>query len=68
MCGIAGQLSLDPHRPADGALVRRMTSAMVHRGPDGSGHLVRGPVALGHRRLAIIRARNPFPTKTAPFG
>jgi asparagine synthase (glutamine-hydrolysing) len=54
MCGIAGQLSLDPHRPADGALVRRMTSAMVHRGPDGSGHLVRGPVALGHRRLAII--------------
>ena len=54
MCGIAGQLSLDLHRPADGALVRRMTSAMLHRGPDGSGHIVRGPVALGHRRLAII--------------
>ena len=31
-----------------------MTKAVAHRGPDGEGFLVRGGVALGHRRLAII--------------
>jgi asparagine synthase (glutamine-hydrolysing) len=31
-----------------------MTDAMAHRGPDGSGHWIDGPVALGHRRLAIL--------------
>jgi asparagine synthase (glutamine-hydrolysing) len=31
-----------------------MTDAIAHRGPDGEGHLVTGPVALGHRRLSII--------------
>ncbi len=41
-------------RPMDRALLRRMTDAVAHRGPDGSG-LFTGPgVALGHRRLSII--------------
>jgi asparagine synthase (glutamine-hydrolysing) len=31
-----------------------MTGALVHRGPDGEGFHVDGPVGLGHRRLAII--------------
>ncbi len=31
-----------------------MTDALAHRGPDGQGHLVRGSIALGHRRLSII--------------
>ncbi len=31
-----------------------MTAALVHRGPDGAGCWQDGPVALGHRRLAII--------------
>ncbi len=31
-----------------------MTAALVHRGPDGLGLHVDGPVALGHRRLSII--------------
>jgi asparagine synthase (glutamine-hydrolysing) len=54
MCGIAGyQGSFDE------ALLPAMTSAVAHRGPDGSGGVVlRGageaPTALGHRRLAII--------------
>ena len=54
MCGICGKLHLDPARPADPALLQCMTAAIAHRGPDGSGTYVRGPVALGHRRLAII--------------
>lgn len=54
MCGIAGQLMHDIEAPADAALVGRMSAAIAHRGPDGFGHHVQGPVALGHRRLAII--------------
>jgi asparagine synthase (glutamine-hydrolysing) len=31
-----------------------MTDALAHRGPDGEGQLALGPLALGHRRLAVI--------------
>ncbi len=56
MCGICGFLNRDPARPAraDQALLERMTDVIAHRGPDGSGAYIDGPVALGHRRLAII--------------
>jgi asparagine synthase (glutamine-hydrolysing) len=53
MCGLAGELRFDG-RAADRATVARMTACMVHRGPDGEGMWAEGPVALGHRRLAII--------------
>ena len=52
MCGIAGHLSWGP--PPDDDLVARMTRGLAHRGPDGEGVTTVGPVALGHRRLAII--------------
>ncbi|HLW78557.1 MAG TPA: asparagine synthase (glutamine-hydrolyzing) [Terriglobia bacterium] len=48
MSGIAGILNLD-QRPADPTVIARLTAAMAHRGPDGAGHWVDGPVALGHR-------------------
>ncbi|MDZ7631447.1 MAG: hypothetical protein U5K74_08890 [Gemmatimonadaceae bacterium] len=32
----------------------RMRDTMVHRGPDGAGLFVDGPVGLGHRRLSIV--------------
>lgn len=51
MCGIAGHFST---AGADAAAVRRMMSALGHRGPDGEGMFTSGPVALGHRRLSII--------------
>ena len=53
MCGLAGELRFDGH-PSDAGVVARMTGCMVHRGPDGDGVWTRGPVGLGHRRLAII--------------
>ena len=31
-----------------------MTATLAHRGPDGDGTYLDGPVALGHRRLSII--------------
>src|SRR6185369_17198712 len=54
MCGIAGILHQDQARPVDRALLRRMTRALSHRGPDGEGYYEKGNIGLGHRRLAII--------------
>lgn len=54
MCGIAGELWYGGDAPADADAVRRMAAALAHRGPDGDGLRVDGPLALGHRRLAII--------------
>jgi asparagine synthase (glutamine-hydrolysing) len=53
MCGIAGIIHRDGE-PASANLIKRMTDIIAHRGPDGEGHYVDGPIALGHRRLAII--------------
>ncbi|WP_375388730.1 N-acetylglutaminylglutamine amidotransferase [uncultured Amnibacterium sp.] len=53
MCGLAGEIRFDG-RAADVEAVARMTACLVHRGPDGEGLWADGPVALGHRRLAII--------------
>ncbi len=53
MCGIAGVYDRSGLF-VDQALVERMTSALAHRGPDGSGFLFRRHAGLGHRRLSII--------------
>jgi asparagine synthase (glutamine-hydrolysing) len=53
MCGIAGQVHLDG-QPVSPVVLKRMTDAIAHRGPDGEGHWIEGNVGLGHRRLAII--------------
>ncbi|MBI1878578.1 MAG: asparagine synthase (glutamine-hydrolyzing) [Chloroflexi bacterium] len=53
MCGIAGILHFDG-MAAQADLLKRMTQAIAHRGPDGEGAYLSGPVGLGHRRLAII--------------
>lgn len=54
MCGICGKINFDRGEPVSRALLRRMTQVIEHRGPDGEGHYLQGPVALGHRRLSII--------------
>src|SRR6266851_154671 len=53
MCGIAGLLDAQG-RAVEQSLVRRLCEALGHRGPDGEGYYTDGPVALGHRRLAIL--------------
>jgi asparagine synthase (glutamine-hydrolysing) len=53
MCGITG--IYDPHGgPVDAERLQAMTDAIAHRGPDGSGRLLRPGIGLGHRRLSII--------------
>ena len=52
MCGISGVVSdyVESH------LLSRMTDAIAHRGPDGSGTWISpcSRVGLGHRRLSIV--------------
>ncbi|WEK46899.1 MAG: amidotransferase 1, exosortase A system-associated [Candidatus Andeanibacterium colombiense] len=54
MCGIAGIFHCSTPKPVDAARVERMTEALAHRGPDGSGVWTAPGVGLGHRRLSII--------------
>lgn len=53
MCGITGIFNLNGE-PVSPVILRRMTDAIAHRGPDGEGFYNDGFVGLGHRRLAII--------------
>jgi asparagine synthase (glutamine-hydrolysing) len=52
MCGIAGFYS--PNATPDPAALRSMLSTISHRGPDEIHGTVRGPLAIGSARLAII--------------
>jgi asparagine synthase (glutamine-hydrolysing) len=54
MCGIAGKLFLQGEQLVDRRLIDRMLAMIAHRGPDGQGKYISGPVGLGHARLAII--------------
>jgi asparagine synthase (glutamine-hydrolysing) len=54
MCGIAGILTLETDDRVDVHRLRRMRDVIMHRGPDGAGLLLDGPVGLAHRRLAIV--------------
>jgi asparagine synthase (glutamine-hydrolysing) len=53
MCGIAGLINFDG-APVSPVILKKMTDAIAHRGPDGEGQWVDRNVGLGHRRLAII--------------
>ena len=54
MCGIAGIYNFDSFKSVHERLLKRMTDALVHRGPDDDGFYCSGPIGLGHRRLSII--------------
>lgn len=53
MCGFVGYVSTS-HQSGDVQTVKAMADLIAHRGPDGEGFWAEGPVALGHRRLAIL--------------
>lgn len=58
MCGFAGFLELSKRMPEEElrAIVNKMTTTIIHRGPDDTGEWVdsEAGVALGFRRLSII--------------
>ena len=53
MCGITGLINLDGASISP-VVLKKMTEAIIHRGPDGEGQWIEGNIGLGHRRLAII--------------
>ncbi|KAB8317542.1 asparagine synthase (glutamine-hydrolyzing) [Tolypothrix campylonemoides VB511288] len=56
MCGIAGILTVHQYQDALETIIRRMETAIQHRGPDDSGIYISSEkqVALAHTRLAIL--------------
>lgn len=55
MCGICGiAIPERLQRPVDQSRLIRMRDSLVHRGPDGAGMFIDGPIGLGHRRLSIV--------------
>ena len=55
MCGIAGIYKFNGSKVTSDEL-KKMTDAIIHRGPDGEGHWINSKhhVGFGHRRLSII--------------
>jgi len=53
MCGIAGIFNLNG-KPVGRAELAAMTERIRHRGPDGLGYHIDGPIGLGQTRLAVI--------------
>lgn len=51
MCGIVGFVGA---RENAQTILQAMMDRIAHRGPDGQGQFLEGPVALGQRRLSII--------------
>ena len=53
MCGLCGELRFDNSVPEQ-KVIERMKEKLQKRGPDSEGTYINAPIALGHRRLAII--------------
>ncbi|MCR5249648.1 MAG: asparagine synthase (glutamine-hydrolyzing) [Lachnospiraceae bacterium] len=70
MCGIAGYIS---KRKLDASVIRGMTDALTHRGPDAEGSWAdaESGVVLGHRRLSIrdlsANGAQPMPSHDGRF-
>ncbi len=54
MCGFAGIFYQQGTMEVNHQLMRSMTGALRHRGPDGEGFHLEPGLGFGHRRLAII--------------
>jgi len=54
MCGIAGIWNFKSQRPVEQSRLRHINDGIAHRGPDGEGYHLEGPLGLAHRRLSII--------------
>jgi asparagine synthase (glutamine-hydrolysing) len=58
MCGIVCWAKANGKVHSDLPLLKKITRALNHRGPDGEGFHIDGSVALGHTRLSIIDIAN----------
>lgn len=54
MCGICGVMHAGLAMQSLKLQIERMNAMIAHRGPDGEGIHIEGPIGIGHRRLSII--------------
>jgi len=54
MCGITGSIYFDKERKIIPTVLKNMSDAIYHRGPDDEGFYIQNNVGLGFRRLSII--------------
>lgn len=54
MCGIAGLFNFHTHKPVELESIKKMVSALNHRGPDECGFLIDRNFGMGMSRLSII--------------
>jgi len=54
MCGIAGSFNYKNVIPVSSELLGKMSSSLVHRGPDDEGFYIKDNIGLAFRRLSII--------------
>jgi len=54
MCGIVTVLKFDTNDALDPGVLKSMTDALRHRGPDDEGFHISGNLGMGFRRLSII--------------
>jgi asparagine synthase (glutamine-hydrolysing) len=58
MCGIVCWARTNGKVHSDITLLKKMTRALNHRGPDGEGFHIDESIALGHKRLSIVDIAN----------
>lgn len=70
MCGITGLVNLQGYDISP-SLLKTMTHAIKHRGPDGEGNWINKNIGLGHRRLSILdlsdNAKQPMASSDGNF-
>ncbi len=64
MCGITGIFYPEGNRTPERRVLEAMTRQLRHRGPDGTGIYLDGPMGFGSTRLAII---DPAPRAAQPM-
>jgi asparagine synthase (glutamine-hydrolysing) len=65
MCGFVGWFDLNP-KSAD--VLIAMNETLSHRGPNAAGYFIKGPVAMGHRRLSVIDLESSVQPMTSLCG
>ncbi len=68
MCGIAGFVNAPGSEDDQRVWLKDMSNSLRHRGPDGWGILLDGPVGLAHSRLSIIDLAGGAQPMTTPDG
>ena len=66
MCGVSGIIDLCGKREPARSTVKRMTDALVHRGPDADGYLFAPGLGLARQIVRTARPISDEPVRELP--